>query len=66
MKECIKKLKEHIYGYDQDGNPELVGTPTLEELTDKINEIIDYLNMVISVGMLPYPEGYNWREEENE
>ena len=66
MKEYIKKLKEHIYGYDQDGNPELVGPPTPNELTYKINEIIDYLNMVISIGDLPYPEGYNWREEKDE
>lgn len=52
----IKELKEHIYGYDQDGNPELVGPPTSAELMYKINEIIRYLNSLISVGILPINE----------
>lgn len=41
----IEELKEHIYGYSPEGKPELVGPPTSEELIDKINEIIRYINI---------------------
>ena len=47
----IEELKEHIYGYSPEGKPELAGPPTPEELMDKINEIIRYLNSAISVGL---------------
>lgn len=40
----IEELKEHIYGYSPEGKSELVGPSTPEELMDKINEIIRYLN----------------------
>ena len=42
--DMIEELKEHIYGYSPEGKPELVGPPTPEELMDKINEIIRYIN----------------------
>lgn len=40
----IEELKEHIYGYDQQGNPEVAGLPTIEEIVVKLNEIIRYIN----------------------
>jgi hypothetical protein len=40
----IEELKQHIYGYSLDGKPESAGTPTTEEIWEKINEIIRYLN----------------------
>jgi len=52
----IEELKEHVYGYNELGDPEFVGPPTREELKDKINEIVRYLNSLISVGILPINE----------
>jgi len=49
----IEELKEHIYGYSPDGKPELAGPPPPAELMYKINEIIRYINSLISVGILP-------------
>lgn len=40
----IEELKEHIYGYDQQGNPAVAGPPTIEEIVEKLNEIIRYIN----------------------
>lgn len=40
----IEELKERIYGWDQQGNPVVAGPPTLEEVIEKVNEIIRYLN----------------------
>lgn len=40
----IEELKEHIYGYDQQGNPAVAGLPTIEEIVEKLNEIIRYIN----------------------
>ena len=40
----IKELTEHIYGWDEQGNPAIAGPPTQEEIVDKINEIIRYIN----------------------
>lgn len=40
----IEELKEHIYGYDKQGNPAVAGLPPLEEVIEKVNEIIRYLN----------------------
>ena len=59
MKEYIKKLRiiEDIRG--------LGHAPGPFELMYAVNEIIDYLNMVISVGILPYPEGYDYKKEED-
>lgn len=40
----IEELKEHIYGYDQQGKPAVAGPPTIEEIVEKVNEIIRYTN----------------------
>lgn len=40
----IEELKEHIYGYDDNGKPAVAGPPQLEEVIEKVNEIIRYLN----------------------
>ena len=59
MKEYIKKLRviEDIRGVGYAPGP--------FDLTYAINEIIDYLNGVISVGILPYPEGYDYKNEKD-
>lgn len=60
MKEYIKPVSR-VYG--------AIGSYVNEfELLGKVNEIIEYLNGVISVGLLPIPEGYKeegTNEEEN-
>ena len=43
-KEMIEELKERIYGWDQEGKPAVAGQPTLEDVINKVNEIIRYLN----------------------
>ena len=35
----IEELKEHVYGYNELGDPEFVGPPTREELKDKIRMV---------------------------
>lgn len=40
----IDELKDRVYGWDHDGNPEVSGLPPLEEVIEKVNEIIRYLN----------------------
>ena len=40
----IEELKEHIYGYDQQGNPAVSEPLTIEEIVEKLNEIIRYIN----------------------
>lgn len=40
----IEELKEHIYGYDENGEPAVAGPPTIEEIAEKVNEIIRYIN----------------------
>lgn len=40
----IEELKERIYGWDQEGKPAVAGPPTLEDVINKVNEIIRYLN----------------------
>jgi hypothetical protein len=56
MKEYIKKprkkaISEYIYGLD------------LSDMAEKLDEVIDYLNGVISVGLLPVPDGYKEDEK---
>ena len=43
-KEMIEELKERIYGWDHEGKPAVAGPPTLEEVIEKVNEIIRYIN----------------------
>ena len=43
-KEMIEELKERIYGWDHEGKPAVAGPPPLEEVIEKVNEIIRYLN----------------------
>ena len=40
----IEELKEQIYGWDQEGKPAVAGPPTLEDVINKVNEIIRYIN----------------------
>lgn len=55
MKEYIKPVSR-VYG--------AIGSYVNEfELLGKVNEIIEYLNGVINVGLLPIPDGY--KEEED-
>ena len=60
MKEYIKKLE-----IIEDHGRGIGYAPGPFELMYAVNEIIDYLNMVISVGILPYPEGYDYKKEED-
>ena len=40
----IEELKQHTYWYGPQGKPELTGPPTTDEIWEKINEIIRYIN----------------------
>jgi hypothetical protein len=40
----IKEIENHIYAFRPDGSPDIVGPPLNEEIADKLNEIIRYLN----------------------
>lgn len=52
MKEYIKHLEKKV-------EKDSVGLhPSAREVVDKINEIVDYLNDIISVGLIPIPDGY--------
>lgn len=56
MKEYIKKpqkraLGDNGYGLD------------LWDMAEKLDEVIDYLNGLISVGLLPLPDGYKEDEQ---
>ena len=60
MKEYIKKLE-----IIEDLGRGIGYAPSQFDLMHKINEVIDYLNMVISVGILPYPDGYDYKNEKD-
>jgi len=54
MKEYIKKLETHFEKCSDGVAREYPPHPF--ELMQKINEVVEYLNGVISVGMLPIPD----------
>ena len=57
MTEYIKKLETHFEKCSDGVAREYPPHPF--ELMQKINEVVDYLNSLISVGILPYPDGYS-------
>lgn len=58
MKEYIKPMMA-TYTYDRSYVNEF-------QLMDNVNEVIEYLNGLIDVGILPVPEGYKYKEEDEE
>ena len=61
MKEYIKKLDTHFEKCSDGVAREYPPHPF--ELMRKINEVVEYLNDAISVGLLPIPDGYKEDKE---
>ena len=51
----IKELTEHIYGWDEQGDPAIAGPPTQEEIVDKIN---CHTTLSVHRYRVSCPEGY--------
>lgn len=57
MIEYIKRLHSYLM-QDRDGTVYGEEYPSNSEITDKINEVVDYLNSMIGVGIFPLPDNY--------